>query len=83
MPEIPYDWSSDGRLLFFGVLHPKSSWDVLVMTLPDGAPVPFASIPANERAARVSPDGRWVALVSNDNGPFEIRAVIWSAALRR
>ena len=72
MPKIPYDWSSDGQLLFFGVLDPKTNWDVMVMKLPDGTPMPFVSTPADERSARMSPAGRWIAYGSNANGPFEI-----------
>jgi hypothetical protein len=34
--------------------------------------VPFARSPATEWAARFSPDGRYVAYMSNDSGRFEL-----------
>jgi serine/threonine protein kinase len=84
LAKIPYDWSSDGRLLVFGVLDPKTNWDVMVMTLPDGTPTPFAATPAEERSARLSTDGRWMAYVSNETGspqvyvqPFPATGVKW------
>jgi hypothetical protein len=72
LPKIPHDWSSDGELFFFGVLDPKTNWDVMVMKPPDGTPVPVISTPAQERSVRASPVGRWIAYVSNANGPFEV-----------
>jgi Tol biopolymer transport system component len=35
-------------------------------------PRPFLKTPFNERAARLSPDGRWLAYVSNESGRDEI-----------
>ncbi len=72
LAKVPTDWSRDGRFLVYGVLDPKTNWDVMVMTLPDGKPEPFAATPADERHARVSPDGRWMAYASNESGSFQV-----------
>ncbi len=38
----------------------------------DGKPVPVVQTDADERTARLSPDGRWVAFVANTSGVFEV-----------
>jgi Tol biopolymer transport system component len=48
-------------------------WDVwAVPTSSAGAPFPVASSPASERTAQFSPDGKWIAYESNEQGGFEI-----------
>lgn len=44
----------------------------MVVDLPDGTPQPFAATAAEERHARLSPDSRWIADVSNESGPSEL-----------
>jgi Tol biopolymer transport system component len=72
MPKIATDISRDGRLLIFAALQAGSAWDIFVKPLPDGQPRPFVSTPAEERNARLSPDGRWIAYVSNESDRFEV-----------
>ena len=46
-----------------------------IWTLPlddDGSPSEFLATPAMERSARFSPDGRWIAYVSDESGQFEV-----------
>ena len=38
----------------------------------DGSPSEFLATPANERSARFSPDGRWIAYISDESGQFEV-----------
>ncbi len=38
----------------------------------DGSPSEFLATPANERSARFSPDGRWIAYASDESGQFEV-----------
>ena len=67
-------WSPDGRTL--AVHHHKvdSDSDVLMISVEDGnasEPRPFAAGPAEETGAVFSPDGRYVAYLSNETGQSE------------
>jgi Tol biopolymer transport system component len=54
-------------------LQPETSFDVYLLSL-SGAfePRPLVSTRAYEGGAQLSPDGRWLAYVSNETGRFEI-----------
>jgi Tol biopolymer transport system component len=67
------DWSADGRFILYFSLDPQTSWDLWVLPLQgDRKPFIFLKTDFDERAARFSPDGRWVAYHSNESGRFEI-----------
>jgi eukaryotic-like serine/threonine-protein kinase len=67
------DVSPDGRSLVFQRMNAKAGWDIWAMPLgTDAKPVPIVQTDADERGARLSPDGRWLAYVSNNSGVFEI-----------
>ena len=74
-------WSGDGRAIAFVERHPDTGNDVWVLSF-DGepAPTPFVVGPFQERAAAFSPDGRWIAYVSDESGQQEVvcAAVPWS-----
>jgi serine/threonine-protein kinase len=71
-PFLP-SFSLDGRLLAFHVGDPKTSNDIWVQPLSgDGEAQPFIQTPANELAAAFSPDGKWLAWVSNESGGPEV-----------
>jgi len=68
-------WSPDGRTL--AAHHHKAGGgnDVLMISIKDGKasdPVPFAADPHSELGATFSPDGRYVAYVSNETGRNEV-----------
>ena len=66
-------WSRDGRLLLYTVVHPKTKEDIWVLPLEGGRkPVPFLITEFNERQARFSPDGHWVAYTSDESGQREV-----------
>jgi Tol biopolymer transport system component len=46
--------------------------DIIVQPVDGSAPWPYAATAADETAARVSPDGRWVAYTSDESGRSEI-----------
>jgi Tol biopolymer transport system component len=73
-PEFAYDWSRDGRYLLYGESALATALDlyVLPMTGEDRKPAPFAQTSADELEGQFSPDGRWIAYVSNESGRFEI-----------
>ena len=72
-PRIPSSWSTDGRFLVYGTLDPKTKWDIWVLPMTgDRAPFPFAETEFDERTGEISPDGRWMAYVSNESGSLEV-----------
>jgi Tol biopolymer transport system component len=72
LPKIANDWSRDGHLLVYSVMNANTNWDIEVMPIGGGPSTPFAASPAEERNARLSPDGRWMAYNSNESGSFEV-----------
>jgi len=73
IPKISFDWSRDGRYIIYGVVEPKTSWDLWTLPLNDTSkPVPFLQTNSDERAAKFSPNGRWVAYESNESGTSEV-----------
>ena len=70
---FPSDWSSDGRFLTYYRTDPKTGLDIWVLPL-DGDRKPFPVLHAefNESQPQFSPDGRWVAYVSDETGTPQI-----------
>ena len=68
---LPTDWSSDGARILYeqGFAAPR---DVFVLEMPERRPVAFLDSPFDERGAKFSPDGQWVAYVSNETGRGEV-----------
>jgi len=66
---IPTSWSSDGESLAF--YSPDGARDI--WTLPrEGDASPFVATAFDERSPMFSPDGRWLAYVSDESGRDEI-----------
>jgi serine/threonine protein kinase len=69
----PEDVSRDGRFLIFTEWSRRTNGDLWLLPLTgDGKPRPLEQSMYNERDARFSPDGRWIAFVSNETGAAEI-----------
>ncbi len=72
----PQSVSPDGRYLLFSGIHERSrtSDDLWVLPLaPPGEPVALVQTPSIiETWCRFSPDGRWIAYVSNESGIDEV-----------
>jgi Tol biopolymer transport system component len=76
-PQQPYSWSNDGKLLVFQQSSdPETGWDIWVLPIgDDGKPrsaEPFLNTTADEINPALSPDGRWLAYVSDVSGRYEI-----------
>ncbi len=69
---LAHSFSPDGRLLAFGRTDPKTLRDIWVLSVEGRVRSPFLVTPATEGAARFSPDGRWIAYVSDESGRPEI-----------
>ena len=66
-------WSPDGQLLAFIEVNPTTGWDIWVLRhRGDRKAQPFLRTPFNEGAPRFSPDGRWLAYISDESGRYEI-----------
>jgi dipeptidyl aminopeptidase/acylaminoacyl peptidase len=62
-------WSPDARVLIYQVgTAYNSPSDIWVLPMDTRQPVPFIHGPANEGQPAFSPDGRWVAYVSDETG---------------
>ena len=69
----PTSWSRDGRFLLYTVSHPQTRRDVWVIPMEgERKPFPFMQTPLSERDAQFSPDGRWVAYVSEEPGRNDV-----------
>jgi Tol biopolymer transport system component len=79
----PTDWSADGSALLVSVLD-AGTWNVWTISTnaADGA-APLLTAETNARDARFSPDGRWVAYVSEEGGRPEVRVHTVSGPAQR
>jgi eukaryotic-like serine/threonine-protein kinase len=67
------DWSPDGRVILYGVQDVKTRADLWALPVTDdGKPLPIAQTSFDELHGRFSPDGRWLAYVSNETGRYEV-----------
>jgi dipeptidyl aminopeptidase/acylaminoacyl peptidase len=70
-PQFPMSWSPDGRTLAFEERKPSGERDIWVVS-PGQDPVPFLLTPFDERTPRFSPDGKWIAYVSDESGRNDV-----------
>jgi len=72
----PRSFSPDGSMLVFQDQGPPDTgtgYDIWVLPMAKGAkPRPLLQTPFNEFQPKLSPDGRWLAYVSNESGRDEI-----------
>jgi len=78
--QTPHSWSPDGQLLAFQEINPSTQRDIGVLPMGDPSAgsgqvrkaQQFLRTSFNDGAARFSPDGHWLAYVSDESGRFEI-----------
>ena len=76
-------WSSDGRFIAYTNTTVKGNTQNDIWILPmsaDRKPFPFMQTTANEITAQFSPDGRWVAYVSDESGTNQVYIAPFPAA---
>jgi eukaryotic-like serine/threonine-protein kinase len=71
------DWTRDGRFILFQASTPPAKTDVFALpvgpgTSADRQPIPVIQTPAGELGGYVSPDGKWIAYISDESGRQEI-----------
>jgi len=75
---FPQGFSPDGRFLTYVTITPATSNDIWLLDMsgapgPDGYPRrPLLATRFIESYSRISPDGRWLAYVSNESGMFNV-----------
>jgi serine/threonine protein kinase/Tol biopolymer transport system component len=68
-------WTVDSKAVLVTQDNPRTGWDVMLVSLGEkAASSPILTEPFNETSARLSPDGRWLAYVSDEAGRSEIYA---------
>jgi Tol biopolymer transport system component len=73
LAKAPWDVSPDGRFLLFFQLDPKTGHDLWAQQLLDGnKPIPVANTSFSEVIGQFSPNGRWVAYMSDETGRYEV-----------
>jgi len=71
--QAPTSWSPDGKALAFAEPDPKTGFDIWVLPMEgERRPRPFLQTPFTESSPRFSPDGRWLAYVSNESGRYQV-----------
>jgi Tol biopolymer transport system component len=69
----PTDWSRDGRSVVLRRRRTESLWDILLLPSDGGAPpTVFLQTPFGEQMGCLSPDGRWMAYMSDESGRSQI-----------
>jgi len=69
--QTPDSWTPDGQSLAFVEINP-TGYDIGVLRMSDRKAQPFLRTPFNESGPRFSPDGHWLAYVSDESGRNEI-----------
>jgi Tol biopolymer transport system component len=68
----PVHWSSDATIVF-QTLETKTLQDLWTLSLSgDKRPTPWLRTPFGENEGRISPDGRFIAYMSNETGRYEV-----------
>jgi Tol biopolymer transport system component len=66
-------WSPNGRYLFLALQNNDTRFDIYYIDLNgDRKLTSFLNSPANERAAVLSPNGKWLAYSSDESGRLEV-----------
>jgi dipeptidyl aminopeptidase/acylaminoacyl peptidase len=78
--QMPASWHPKGKLLAFVEQGAQTAWDIMLLTmegdegsgLKPSKPSVFLNSPAIELEPVFSPDGKWLAYISNESGGYEI-----------
>jgi serine/threonine protein kinase/Tol biopolymer transport system component len=78
--QVPHSWSPDGQLLAFAEGNPTTGYDIWMLRMGDPPAgsgqvrkaQPFLRTRFDEAVPRFSPDGHWLAYISNESGRNEI-----------
>ncbi len=69
----PRSWSRDGKTIIFDQLDARTNNDIwMISTGGERVPQPYLRTSFNESFGALSPDGRWLAYVSDESGRNEV-----------
>jgi Tol biopolymer transport system component len=71
----PMDWSPDGRYLLFSIDGGATRQDIWAYDLQRKTSAPVLASPFNEMRPKFSPDGKWIAYVSDESHDPQIYAM--------
>ncbi len=66
------DWSADGRTIIIEARRAATLNDLVAIDIETGAATDLLSSPYSEMQARLSPDGKWLAYVSDESSRKEV-----------
>ena len=75
---LPTSWSRDGRLILFDQQDPKTKYDIWALPVAgdgkpeDRKPYPVLRTDFEEHQGQFSPDGRWIAYVSDESSTQQV-----------
>jgi Tol biopolymer transport system component len=77
-------WTPDGREIIFARQNKDTGWDLYAASVEgDHKPRPLVVGPFNQNGARLSPNGKWLAYVSDESGQSEVFVQAMSDASNR
>ena len=68
----PFSWSPDGQLLAFVEIISSKGQNIQILRIHDRKTLPLHETQFNEQEPRFSPDGRWLAYISDESGRNEV-----------
>ena len=71
--QFPTSWVANGNVMSLHTEYPDTARDLYVLSLDgDLTPKAFLATPSQERGPSFSPDGEWIAYVSDESGQDEV-----------
>ncbi|MGH9498878.1 MAG: protein kinase domain-containing protein [Terriglobales bacterium] len=67
-----HSWSPDGKYLLVSIQDPRTLFDIYVQPVDGGKPIPLLTQSYDERDGVVSPNGKWMAYLSNESSRLEL-----------
>jgi len=65
-------WTPDGKYLIMRIQDPKTLFDLYAQPVAGGSPIPLLTQSYNEYGGLLSPNGKWMAYLSNESGRTEL-----------
>ena len=70
--QVPTSWSPDGRRLAFTEFHPLTGADIWIVDVATRQRRQVVRTLFDESHARFSPDGKWLAYMTNESGRWDV-----------
>jgi Tol biopolymer transport system component len=80
---FPRGWSPDGEWLIYEQVDPANNTDLYAVRADGSETVALVASSFTETFASISPDGRWLAFVSNESGANEVYVTTFPRPARR